>query len=386
MSEEPKPIEETHPIPGDEKTTTFSKTMISPAMALALVIIALLGVMIIVTLRSGKDVNPEEMAELQAEASALRTQLNRERISMGLRPLESNTESMDDIAKRLKSDASAMTALADSLQSMLSEKDTVISDLNAKLIRSEKLRQTLTTESARLQGELNRSLVASSENDLIRRDLTTMKSQRDALAAELDIVRKELADKSAGVPAEEFSDLKRRYEESENARMFFETRVKELEAQNSKTRLFASSENELLPAAAELFRSLRELEGKPDSEISTAYSSLGASLGANVLHTLNFGTGSSELGENDRKIIQTLVEQIPDGDLVLVIGYASETGNVDANRTISSDRATAAAKLFSEIKRPEQLVQAVYLGQTDRFSSRLPERNQLVEIWRIRKK
>ena len=71
---------------------------------------------------------------------------------------------------------------------------------------------------------------------------------------------------------------------------------------------------------------------------------------------------------------------------MLAIGYASETGNVDANRTLSSSRATAAAELFSSVKRQEQLVQAVYLGQTDRFSSKVPERNQIVEIWRIRKK
>jgi outer membrane protein OmpA-like peptidoglycan-associated protein len=77
---------------------------------------------------------------------------------------------------------------------------------------------------------------------------------------------------------------------------------------------------------------------------------------------------------------------VPEGDLVLAIGYASETGNVDSNRELSSARATAAAELFSGIKRPGQLVQAVYLGQTDRFSSRIPERNQIVELWRIRKK
>ncbi|MCU0778949.1 MAG: OmpA family protein, partial [Akkermansiaceae bacterium] len=257
---------------------------------------------------------------------------------------------------------------------------------NAELIRSEQLRQTLAAESARLQGELQRSLVAGTETDLLRRDLTAMKAQRDALAAELNSVRAELAGKSAGASADEFADLQRRFEETERARSFFESRASELEAELSKARLFASSENELLPAAVELFRSLRKLEGKPDSEISTAYSSLGASLGANVLHTLNFATGSSELSTGDQETIRTLIEQIPDGDLVLAIGYASKTGNVDSNRVLSSDRATAAAQLFSEIKRPGQIVQAVYLGQTDRFSSRIPERNQLVEIWRIRKK
>lgn len=382
-------MEETRPAAGDEATTTFTKTTMPPAVMLAFVIIALLGVLIIISLRGGgggSGAEDTDMAELQAEANALRTQLNRERVAMGLRPLEGNTESMDDIAERLKSDANAMAALAGSLQSMLAEKDTEITAKNAELIRSEQLRQTLAAESARLQGELQRSLVAGSETDLLRRDLTAMKAQRDALAAELATVRQELAGKSAGASADDFADLQRRFEETERARSFFEARVTELEAELSKARLFASSENELLPAAVELVRSLRKLEGKPDSEISTSYSSLGTDLGANVLHTLNFATGSSELNTADKEMIQKLVDEIPDGDLVLAIGYASETGNVDSNRVLSSDRATAAAQLFSEIKRPGQLVQAVYLGQTDRFSSRIPERNQLVEIWRIRKK
>lgn len=387
MSDVQSPNEPTNPAHGDGMSTTSSKTSMPPAVMLAFVIIALLGVLIFMSLRGGASrTGSSELTELQAEANAMRAQLNRDRVSMGLRPLEGNTESMDDIAERLKSDATAMAALAGSLQSMLAEKDIEITAKNAELIRSEQLRQTLAAESARLQGELQRSLVAGSENDLLRRDLTAMKAQRDALAAELSTVRQELATKGAGISADEFADFKRRLEESERAKSFFEARVAELEAELSKARLFASSENELLPAAVELFRNLRQLEGKPDSEISTAYSSLGASLGANVLHTLNFATGSSELNEQDRQKIQNLVDELPDGDLLLAIGYASETGNVDSNRTLSSDRATAAAKLFSEIKRPGQIVQAVYLGQTDRFSSRIPERNQLVEVWRIRKK
>lgn len=387
MSDVQSPNEPTNPAHGDGMTSTSSKTSMPPAVALAFVIIALLGVLIFMSLRGGSSrVGSSELSELQAEANAMRAQLNRDRVSMGLRPLEGNTESMDDIAERLKSDATAMAALAGSLQSMLAEKDIEITAKNAELIRSEQLRQTLAAESARLQGELQRALVAGSENDLLRRELTAMKAQRDALAAELSTVRQELATKGAGIPADEFADFKRRLEETERAKSFFEARVAELEAELSKARLFASSENELLPAAVELFRNLRQLEGKPDSEISTAYSSLGASLGANVLHTLNFATGSSELNEQDRQTIRNLVDELPDGDLLLAIGYASETGNEDSNRSLSSDRATSAAELFSEVKRPGQLVQAVYLGQTDRFSSRIPERNQLVEVWRIRKK
>jgi outer membrane protein OmpA-like peptidoglycan-associated protein len=387
MSEETAPIEESKSAPG-EAAPTVSKSNMPPAVALAFVIIALLGVLIVVTLRGNRSggAGNADINELQAEASALRTQLNRERVAMGLRPLEGGPEAVEDIAARLKKDADAMVALAGSFQSMLAEKDAEISAKSAELIRSEQLRQSLSAEATRLQGELQRALVNGSDADLLRREMDALKSQRDALAAELAKVRDELATKGQGASAEDYADLQRRLDESQRAKSFFEARATDLENQLSKAKLFAKSEDELLPAAVELFRSLRKLEGKSDAEISTAYSSLGASLGANVLHTLNFATGSSELTPGDQDLIRNLVSDIPDGDLVLIIGYASETGNVDANQTLSSARATAAAELFSSMKRPEQKVQAVYLGQTDRFSSRIPERNQIVEIWRIRKK
>jgi hypothetical protein len=38
------------------------------------------------------------------------------------------------------------------------------------------------------------------------------------------------------------------------------------------------------------------------------------------------------------------------------------------------------------MKRPGQKVQAVYLGQTDRFSRKIHEENQICEVWIIRRK
>lgn len=364
------------------------KTAMSSSVALLFVIIALLAVLMAIGYRNkmgGSVTSTSELAELQAEAKALRDQLNRERMAIGLRPLESGGEPVDEIAARLKKDADTMVALAKSMESLLVEKDAEISAKNAELIRSVQLRQTLATESARLQAELQRALVSSSEVELLRSEVGSLKSQRDALAGELANVREQLAAKGEGVPTELHADILRQLEETRKAKDFFEARAVELERELSQARLFASNENELLPAAVKLVRSLRDLENKSDSEIATAYSSLGASIGVNVLHTLNFATGSSELSSENQNLIRDLVEEVPDGDLVLAIGYASETGNVDHNRSLSSARATAAAQLFSDVKRSGQQVQAVYLGQTDRFSSRIPERNQIVEVWRIRK-
>lgn len=379
MSEDQSASEKTE---ADDGADAHAKPAMPVTMVLAFVIIALLGVLIVMGLRGGfggGSADSPDLTQLQAEANAIRGQLNRERMSMGLRPLESGSESAEDIATRLKKDADTMAALAASLESMLGEKEATISAKNSELLRSEQLRQSLAAESSRLQSELQRSLVASSEADRLRREFDAIKSQRDALTTEL-------AAKGGSVSADEFDELQRRLEEALRAKDFFENRAKELEAELAKARLFASSESELMPAAIELFRSLRELENRPDSDLTTAYSNLGVKLGANVLHTLAFPTGTSALTPDDEEIIARLGGEIPDGDLMLVIGYASETGNVDANRTLSSDRATAVAQKFSSIKRSGQLVQAVYLGQTDRFSSRIPERNQLCEIWHIRKK
>jgi len=102
---------------------------------------------------------------------------------------------------------------------------------------------------------------------------------------------------------------------------FFEARAKDLESELAKARLFASSENELLPAAVELFRNLRQLENMPDSEISSAYSSLAVKLGANVIKTLKSALILNVLIIHPLVHIVQLVEQrsIPIHNRMLII-------------------------------------------------------------------
>lgn len=355
----------------------------------ALAVLALVGVLVVVNLRGrrgGGASSEAELRELKAKVSAAESKLNARRAEMGLGPVLGTGEPVEDVAARLKQDAETMVALAKTFQTAIAEKESEISAKNAEILRAEQLRKALMEESRGLREQLGKALVGGSESEALRRELEGLRPQRDALAAEVAKLKQELQAAAGGVPSAEVDDLKRQLAESRRERDFFEARMKELEAETTKARLFADSENELLPAAVQLFRSLRELEGKPDAEITAAYSGLGVSLGANVLQKFDFATGSSGLTPELSEKVKSLVSEIPDGDLMFVVGYASETGNVDANRKLSSDRATAVAELFSSVKRPGQQVQAVYLGQTDRFSSRIPERNQIVEIWRVRKK
>lgn len=394
---EEKSVEENdrteHPLPepAETKPSTRTAAQLNPVLVLLFMILAMLIVMAVTILRRGGGPTGTQedptVAAIKADLDARRSELNRQRMAMGLPPLDGGSEPVEEIAKRLKADADTLAGISGKFQQMLADKDAELSARNADTLRLEKLRQDVSLENGRLQSELQRALIASDGNERLKMMLADSQAQREALSREVATLKEELAVAGAGVSEDDFADLQRRYEEALRAKDFYEARAKELEEASQKADLFAESENELLPAAVELFRRLRKMEGVKDSDLTTEYSRLGVDLGANVLHTLSFATGSSTLSKEDLSQIDEIVSaEVPDGDLTLVIGYASETGNPEANQNLSSDRATAAAEYFASNKRPGQLVQAVYLGQTDRFSSRVPERNQICEVWRIRRK
>ena len=205
---------------------TSPKSNLPPAVALAFVIIALLGGLIVMVLKSGTfNSAPDDgrLTTLKADVDARRTELNRQRIAMGLSPVEGASEPIEDIASRLKKDADSLVALAGRFQQMIEEKDRLLSASNLQLLDSEKIRQSLFTENSRLQSDLNRALIGGSDADRLRADLARLKAQRDALSDELAAARQ----KGAGVSAEDYADLKRRFDETRRAKEFFESRVKE---------------------------------------------------------------------------------------------------------------------------------------------------------------
>ena len=371
-----------------------SQGVLSQTGVFILMVVALVVLLVVVFLnRAGGGGGSEEggdspmLAALKADVQAGQLELNRQRMAMGLAPIENGIEPLDEIVKRVKTDTDTLLALAGRFQQMLGEKDAEITGKNGDILRLERMKQDLIAENSRLSAEYQRALIGGSEANGLKKLLADSQGARDALAEELLGARARLTEAGGAVNADEYSDLQRRFDETMRSKEFFENRVKELEAELAGKNLFAKSEDELLPAAVELFRRLRTLEGNKDSDNTNAYSEIGVDLGASVLHTLTFATGSSELNQVDKAAIGGFVAgEVPDGDLVLIVGYASKTGDPAANERLSSDRATGGAKFFVGQKRQGQQVQAVYIGQTDRFSSRVPERNQICEIWRIRAK
>lgn len=364
---------------GEQPTSTTSKTTVSPVIAMTFLIVVLLTVLLAMRLNSpSKD---KELATLQAKID----QLNFRSGSAGISGISG--EQLPDIATRIKKDADSMVLLAERYKQLIGDANAELVRKNADLLSAEQYRQTLTNDLVKYKNELQQAKSGAYEVDSLRREVADLKAQRDAQAGELASLKKQLADAGEMASTADLADLQRKFDETLRQKDFFESRARELESELSKQKsLFAKSENELLPAAVELFKTLRKLENQSDLEITKAYSRIGSELGAEVVKTMTFPTGSAKMNPADETPVRMLINDVADGDMLLVVGYASETGNVDGNRTLSSDRATGVAELLSSAKRPGQQVQAVYLGQTDRFGSRFPERNQCCEIWHIRAK
>jgi outer membrane protein OmpA-like peptidoglycan-associated protein len=364
---------------GDQATSSTSKSTINPVVAMTFVIVVLLALLIAMRVKTpAKD---QELAALQAKID----QLNLRGSTSGVSGL--GGEQLPDIANRMKKDADSMVLLADRYKQLIDDANAQLVSKNADLIRSEQYRQGMTSELVRLKNELQQAKSGAYEVESLRREVADLKALRDSQATELASLRQQLENVGEMASKDDLADLQRRLDEALRTKQFFESRVTELEAELTRQQsLFAKSESDLLPAAVELFRTLRKLENQSDLEITKAYSKIGVELGAEVVKTMTFPTGSAKMNPADEEPVRQLVANVQDGDMLLVVGYASETGNVDGNRTLSSDRATGVAELLTTVKTPGQKVQAVYLGQTDRFGSRIPERNQCCEVWHIRAK
>jgi outer membrane protein OmpA-like peptidoglycan-associated protein len=386
MNEEPaapetdKPHAETHEAPDTTKTSVNLPTSV---LALGFIAIALVGVLIATAIKSrpsdaaaappaGAESEDPAIREAKAQLQLMKSSLNQDRAKLGLSPLYGDTtQSAEVVAARITEDAATLVAMAKGVKDLIATKDAELAQRTQELTDALKLQGVLRDQLAKSEERLSRALIEGS-------DASTLRSQLEAANKRIIALGDEIRRLSEG-PA----DMQALLREVTAERDALLARVAELESQLSRASLFAGTEAELFKEAVQLFRSLRELENKPDSEIATAYSQFGAKLGANVLDKIDFPTGSSDVPPEDVAKINTFAGEAPDNALLLVVGYASETGNVDNNRTLSSDRATAVARLLDGTKKPGQRVQAVYLGQTDRFGSRIPERNQISEVWQI---
>ncbi|MCW1915140.1 OmpA family protein [Luteolibacter sp. GHJ8] len=374
----PEPATPEPQAPAPETPTTKTIAAVPPSvLALGFIAIVLLGVLVAVSLKdkSGKDTSTEDPAlkEMKGRLQALQDNVNQDRAKLGLSPLYNagNTESAEAVAKRITDDAATLVALSKGVSDLITTKDAERSKTANELTEALKRQTALLEELTKTKRERDEAVIEASTAGTARLQLEKASSTITTLTKEIESLKKgplDLQARLATVTAERDALL---------------ARLTELEARVSKNSLFAGTEAELFTEAVELFRELRGLEGKPDSDIAQAYSQFGVKLGASVYGKLEFPTGSADLAPADIARVEAFPVEAADNAVIMVVGYASETGNVDANRALSSDRATAVARLLDATKKPGQRVQASYLGQTDRFGSQVPERNQICEVWQI---
>ncbi len=355
---------------------SIEKSSVSTTTILAVVVALLAGFLVANALKGKKDDAQKDLYSAQAELASRTAAINAERARQGLPPIEGiGQDSPEQIASRLTKDAATLANLSDRFRSLLSEKEAVIADKNNSLLTSEQARQSLTSQLAKLQNQLDKALTDGAGIDDIRRQLD---EARNGLAP----LQAKLAEYSSRPTVEEMALAKARIAE-------LEARIAALEATPPPTaapKLFAESAADLFPAAQALFRALSDLEDKADLEMASAYNRFPSQYGATKLRDISFPTGSSQLNPSDKLALGDALASLPEGSMILVVGYASITGNADANRRLSSDRATEVASNIDMAKPGNQAVQAVFLGQTKRFSSRIAERNQVCEVWQIEPK
>lgn len=316
------------------------------------------------------------------------------RISQGL----ASSQSADAIAMKIKQDVDALNGLLISQQASLArlnDSEATVrtlnfqnADLQKRLVQAEGAAARvpgLDAEIARLRADSKMSAerlansVDPSTVDALRRQLDDARAEANRLALELT----NLKNNTAGmVDRNQLAVLQAQITPLETMNRELRAELQRLRAEADRSKLFVTRDN-LAPAAQKLFGELVRLEGNSPAALKRAYERIGQNLNARVVESATFKTGSAALAIDHEDHIKTISSQADGNAFFLVVGYASKGGTSKSNRELSAKRSTTVASVVNSLKKAGQGVQAVYLGETNRFGSNAAP-NQVSEIWEIR--
>lgn len=227
----PNPRETTAAIPAARQPATPSGVVPSQANRNLWIAVGVLTLLFFISILlrpgpGGTSPAPAEhdpdIAATRAEIEARRAELNRQRAEMNLPPLATRGEALEDITARMRKDGDTLISLIERSQQLLVEKDRLLTEKNVELIRSEQLREALSTELARAQ-------VTNADATRMSDEVAAALARANALADELAAARRQIEELSANPPTDELDVMKRRLDEATRARDFFEQRAAELE-------------------------------------------------------------------------------------------------------------------------------------------------------------
>jgi len=332
-----------------------------------------------------------------SEADKLRQEIRDRQSRLGISTL--GAESSHDIASRIQKDSITLASLSSTLE-------TRVFTLETELAKSQQGNEYLTKEIARLQNELNAATANSSNAAGLQAQLDSLQGLLTSANAELNTLRSKPDLNNALTQAEaeairlrqqiaalenEIDKLKGQLVSSEDITALrkknreLRRELQRLRAELDRNTLYVESETDLDLPAKKLFARLKQMEGITPEALTKEYSLLRDQLDARVVDRVTFATGSSSVDFEKEEGIRRAINDANSDSFFLVVGYASTTGAADINRELSAKRSTTSASVANLNRQPEQKVQAVYLGQTNRFSTNTPTENQICEIWEIQK-
>ena len=388
--------------------------------SLIVIIVILLFVMLLVNMNGNmlqsSDTSGDDIAALTSRNIQLRTKTNEARANRGLPPLPENPNSALTMATRIQRDASSLAAMTSQWQAELKKKDELLRERDSEIATYTQNTQRLYAQIKELNAKLDLASGTSEQivrltNDLkiARNKILNSNKQLQELIGRptneaVTILRKQLNDSLDAhsklelqidklkfdaknvVSQETYDDLA-----AELALLKPKMRKQRYEIQRMRTqidlpKLFLKSDKDLPAKPARLLAELRRLNDANEQQLNTSYENIATTIGAKIIHRQSFAKGSAQIDFDREAIIRHIINKSNDANAYfLVVGYDSKSGEKERGKTLCSQRAATLASIVNTLRNSKQEVQAIYLGETTRFSKTDEVANQICEIWEIKR-
>ena len=350
--------------------------------------VVLLLLLLVISQQLNKDLEPAENKEIAALKKDLEDRKSRNE-ALRYASVPGVGQSPDALVTQIKSDTEALARLVNASASDAAMLQTA--QENARLLSNRvtdlenQVRQTQAdaTRARSLESELNAArqaangMVSKSQVDSLRDQLALAKNDRDGFQTEINQLR---AKEGTMVDANAYALLKAEVDQLRKDNALPSDGIHQNE--NVLPKLFVTKDA-LSPRAVALYRELTRIEPEDHRARLQTYTRIDTQLKAGVGEAITFKTGSSDIALEHETHIKEMASAAAPNTFFLVVGYASPSGDSKTNEELSSQRTTRVASMVNHLKKEGQAVQAVYLGEGNRFG---PDdaSNQVCEIWQIR--
>jgi len=380
----------------DQQTDNSSQSNVTPASNQNLIIGIVMGavVLLLLLLVISQQFNKKDDGEESKELAEIKKDLEERKArsealryanvaGVGQNPealisqIKSDTEALGRLVNATASDAAMLRTAQDSAAAMSrrnTDLENQLRQYQAAAARVAGLEAELTNARQALAGTVDKTTVDSLNNQL-----ALAKNERDRLQTEVNQLR---AAQSSMVTRETHEGVLAQNAELRAANADLRAENQRLIAQIAGAKLFVT-QDDLSPRAVALYRELKRIENEDHRARRQTYTRMDTQLNASVGEAITFKTGSANIASEHEAHIRQLADTSPDNTFFLVVGYASPSGDSKTNEELSSQRATRVASMVNYLKKKGQAVQAVYLGEGNRFGPADPP-NQVCEIWQIR--